>query len=107
MAERSTNTFPEILNKFLAEIGKAKALDDVGPPEMTLLVQLENSILGYRKQPVQDMQDSGQLPPDQSGGPSFLGQGGVPGVSMAPPQIPSSILRRLSQEHDLQAGAVQ
>lgn len=99
MAERSTNTFPEVLNKFLAEIGKSKALDDVGPPEMTLLVQLENSILGYRKQPVQDMQDSGQLPQDQGGGggPSFLGSGGVGGVSMQP-QIPPAALQQLMQQ---------
>lgn len=100
MADRTTNTFPEILNKFMGEIGKAKMLDDVGPPETTLLVNLENAIIQYRKAPVQDMVDQGQLPPDQGGGgpggggPSFLGSGGVNGVSMQP-QIPPGALQAL------------
>lgn len=85
----------------MGDLGQAKLLDDVGPPETTLLVNIENAIMQYRKAPVDAMSASGQLPPDQSGapggtGPSFLGQGGVPGV-MANPSIPPGALAALQQ----------
>lgn len=94
MAARSTNTFPEILTRLMADLGQAKLLDDVGPPETTLLVNLENAIIQYKKQPVQDMVDSGALPPDPGGGgaPSFAGAGGVPGVMSGPPPIDPAAL---------------
>jgi hypothetical protein len=83
-----------MLTRFMADLGQAKLLDDVGPPEQTLLVNLETAIVQYKKQPVQDMVNSGQLPPDAPapGGPSFLGAGGVPGVQAGPPPIDPAAL---------------
>lgn len=70
----------------MADLGQAKMLTDVDPSALTLIVNLENQILAYTHQPVDQAQAEGAFGPgtaDAMGGaPSGQGSGGVPGVGM-------------------------
>lgn len=60
MAVRSTNTMIEALQRLLQDIGKMKTLADA---DMPWLVELESMVLTKIREPLDNMQQSGQLPP--------------------------------------------
>lgn len=81
MAIRSTNTFIEALQQLHQDVAQAKMVADA---DMPFLIQVETMILNRMKQPIQSMQDGGQLP--QDGAPTAGGM--PPGMN---PGVPSGI----------------
>ena len=73
MAERSTNTMSEMLQRFVRDIADAKTAMDA---DMPFLASLEEHILQYVKDPMRQMQAQGQLPQDPNA--MAMGMGGMP-----------------------------
>lgn len=72
MADRSTNTMVEGLQKLFKDVGQLKLTSDA---DMPFIIQLETTIMDKLKQPVQQMTQQGDLPPDPQGGDPMGGQG--------------------------------
>lgn len=89
MATRSTNTMIEALQRFLQDIGQMKTLADADLP---WLVELESMVLTKIREPLDQMQQSGALPPPpqdpgmMGGSPAGAAMGGG---MMAGPQMPN------------------
>lgn len=95
MASRSTNTMPEALQKMLRDIADMKTLPDA---DNAFLVTIESMILERLRQPVEMLQQSGQLPPSsqppQLPGTAPLQGGGLMNGTQAP--NPDELNRMLS-----------
>jgi hypothetical protein len=87
MAQRSTNTMAEVLQRFLGDIAQAKVLMDADLP---FLLSLETMIVDKLRDPVKRMEEQGLLPPGSSmnGGGGAMGMGG--GMGGPPPMPPQS-----------------
>lgn len=75
MATRGTNTMQEALQRFLGDISQMKTLADADLPWLT---ELETMVLSKIREPIDAMQQNGQLP--QPSAPSPMGgpMGGMP-----------------------------
>lgn len=77
MATRSTNTFPEILQRLLGDIAQAMTLADA---DLDFLTEMQGMVVQQLRAPVTQMMDAGILPPDSPPG--------MAGAGAAPPQLP-------------------
>ena len=86
MAVRGTNTMQEALQRLLTDVAQMKTLADADLP---WLVELESMVIGKIREPLDQMNQSGQLPPAGPGGGPMGGAmpapGGSPGLSAGTP----------------------
>lgn len=93
MAQRSTNTVREALERLFADVGQMKLLPDAGP-YMDFIYQLETAIMDKLREPISQMEAQGLLPPGMSGqppgapqpGPQPSAMGGMPMMGGVPQQ---------------------
>ena len=81
MAQRSTNTMVEVLERVLGDLTQSKLALDADLP---FILELETRIIDKLRDPVRKMQEQGLLPPGQA--PPQQGMGGMGGApQMGPP----------------------
>lgn len=81
MAARSTNTFPELLQRLLSDVAQGMTLSDAN---MDFLTEMQGMIVGQLRAPVTQMQDAGLLPPAAGPPPGMGGPAGAGGGQMPP-----------------------
>ena len=101
MAQRSTNTMVEMLQRFLSDIAQAKTALDADLP---FLLQLESMVLGKLRDPNTQMQQAGLLPPDGSQSPAGASPAAMPGAM--PPGMGGGDMPPGMQAGGLTPGAV-
>ena len=80
MATRSTNTFPELLQRLLGDVAQGMTLPDA---DMDFLTEVQGMIVGALRAPVTQMEEAGLLPAGPTAGPMGMPPGGA-GPQMAP-----------------------
>lgn len=98
MAQRTTNTIQELLQKVASQV--AQFMQAAPPDELDKAHELLAFVTSMSQQPIQDMQSHGQMPAGAGGAPpsfgspppSDLGGGGAGmGGIMPSPQIPPQL----------------
>lgn len=89
-AGRSTNTFAELMQRFLADLGQSKAT--FSDQDLAASVELETSILQMLRKPIESIASQGltSAPPQQGMGGDMAGMGGgMPGQGNIPAPGPT------------------
>lgn len=82
MAGRSTNTYAELMQRFLADLGQSKAV--FSESDLAAAVETETFILQKLRQPIESMASQGltSAPPDVLGQGNMGAPGPTPGTGM-------------------------